>query len=93
MYECDLAATCSGDFVHTILDLSASLDCGDLGAGEWSGTASPLSGRFELAGALGEIEVGLFGSMIIFFLIVGPQGFARLWQITKEKLRLWPFPY
>ncbi len=20
-------------------------------------------------------------------------GFARLWQITKEKLRQWPFPY
>ena len=39
------------------------------------------------------IEVVLFGSMIIFFLIVEPQGFARLWQITKEKLRLWPFPY
>ncbi len=39
------------------------------------------------------IEVVLFGSLIIFFLIVEPQGFARLWQITKEKLRLWPFPY
>jgi len=39
------------------------------------------------------IEVILFGSMIIFFLIVEPRGFARLWQITKEKLRLWPFPY
>lgn len=39
------------------------------------------------------IEVVLFGSLIIFFLIVEPHGFARLWQITKEKLRLWPFPY
>jgi branched-chain amino acid transport system permease protein len=26
-------------------------------------------------------------------LIVEPKGFARLWQITKEKLRLWPFPH
>ena len=34
-----------------------------------------------------------FGSLIIFFLIVEPNGFARLWQIAKEKLRLWPFPY
>ncbi len=33
------------------------------------------------------------GALIIFFLIVEPHGFARLWQITKEKLRLWPFPY
>jgi branched-chain amino acid transport system permease protein len=39
------------------------------------------------------IEVMLFGSLIIFFLIVEPNGFARLWQIAKEKLRLWPFPY
>ncbi|MEM1199684.1 MAG: branched-chain amino acid ABC transporter permease [Pseudomonadota bacterium] len=33
------------------------------------------------------------GSMIIFFLIVEPHGLARLWQITKQKLRVWPFPY
>ena len=33
------------------------------------------------------------GALIIFFLIVEPHGFARLWQITKEKLRNWPFPY
>ncbi len=39
------------------------------------------------------IEVILFGSLIVFFLIVEPNGLARLWQITKEKLRLWPFPY
>ena len=39
------------------------------------------------------IEVMFFGSLIIIFLIVEPRGLARLWQITKEKLRLWPFPY
>ncbi|MEM7221748.1 MAG: branched-chain amino acid ABC transporter permease [Pseudomonadota bacterium] len=39
------------------------------------------------------IEIMLFGTMIIFFLIVEPNGLARLWQILKEKLRLWPFPY
>jgi len=33
------------------------------------------------------------GSLIVFFLIVEPNGLARLWQIGKEKLRLWPFPY
>ncbi len=38
-------------------------------------------------------EVMIFGGLIIFFLIAEPLGFARLWQITKEKLRLWPFPY
>jgi branched-chain amino acid transport system permease protein len=38
-------------------------------------------------------EAIIFGSLIIFFLIVEPNGLARLWQITKEKLRLWPFPH
>lgn len=33
------------------------------------------------------------GALIIFFLIVEPHGLARLWQITKQKLRVWPYPY
>ncbi|WP_194715342.1 branched-chain amino acid ABC transporter permease [Noviherbaspirillum soli] len=39
------------------------------------------------------LELMVFGALIIFFLIVEPHGLARLWQITKEKLRLWPFPH
>jgi len=39
------------------------------------------------------IELMLFGGLMIFFLIVEPHGFARLWQIGKEKLRLWPYPH
>ena len=39
------------------------------------------------------IEFIVMGVLIIFFLIVEPHGLARLWQITKEKLRLWPFPH
>ena len=42
---------------------------------------------------LKQIELMVFGGLIIFFLIVEPHGLARLWQITKEKLRLWPFPH
>jgi branched-chain amino acid transport system permease protein len=38
-------------------------------------------------------EAIIFGGLIIFFLIVEPNGLARLWQILKEKLRLWPFPH
>ena len=38
-------------------------------------------------------EFIFFGGLIIFFLIVAPHGIARLWQIAKEKLRLWPFPH
>ncbi|MBI3436271.1 MAG: branched-chain amino acid ABC transporter permease [Proteobacteria bacterium] len=43
--------------------------------------------------AVSHIEFMVFGAMIVFFLIVEPNGFARLWAIAKEKLRLWPFPY
>jgi len=43
--------------------------------------------------AASNIELMVFGGLIIFFLIVEPHGLARLWQIAKEKLRLWPFPH
>ena len=39
------------------------------------------------------IEEIIFGGLIILFLIAEPNGLARLWQISKEKLRRWPFPY
>jgi branched-chain amino acid transport system permease protein len=35
----------------------------------------------------------LWGTLIVFFLIVEPHGMARLWFTAKEKLRLWPFPH
>jgi len=35
----------------------------------------------------------IFGALIVFFLIVEPNGLARLWAVGKEKLRLWPFPH
>jgi branched-chain amino acid transport system permease protein len=43
--------------------------------------------------AVSNLELIIFGGLIIFFLIVEPNGLARLWQIAKEKLRLWPFPH
>ena len=48
----------------------------------------------EISHALvSNLETIIFGALIIFFLIVEPHGLARLWQIGKEKLRLWPFPH
>lgn len=35
----------------------------------------------------------IVGALIIIFLILEPHGLARLWQIAKQKLRVWPFPY
>ncbi len=42
---------------------------------------------------ISHLELMIFGALIVFFLIVEPHGLARLWQIAKEKLRRWPFPY
>lgn len=39
------------------------------------------------------ISFMLTGALIVFFLIVEPHGLARLWQIVKQKLRVWPYPY
>ena len=39
------------------------------------------------------LEFIIFGSLICYLLVKEPHGFARLWAIAKEKLRLWPFPY
>jgi branched-chain amino acid transport system permease protein len=55
--------------------------------------APPLIGLSMPIDLQKHIEVMTFGGLIIFFLIVEPHGIARLWQIAKEKLRLWPFPY
>jgi branched-chain amino acid transport system permease protein len=39
------------------------------------------------------LELMIFGSLICILLIKEPHGFARLWSLGKEKLRLWPYPY
>lgn len=47
-----------------------------------------------IAGSTAEhLNFIVVGGLIIFFLIVEPHGLARLWQILKQKLRVWPFPY
>ena len=45
------------------------------------------------ATVISAVEQIIFGIMIIAFLIFEPLGLARLWQLMKERLRLWPFPY
>ena len=42
---------------------------------------------------LEHINFIVLGTLIILFLIAEPAGLARLWQIGKQKLRVWPFPY
>ena len=56
--------------------------------------AVPRWAGLDISGATTEhISALAIGALIIFFLIVEPHGLARLWQIGKEKLRNWPFPY
>jgi len=39
------------------------------------------------------VNLIIIGSLIIAILVIEPHGLSRLWLITREKLRLWPFPY
>src|SRR3974390_717052 len=45
------------------------------------------------AATVEHVQLMVVGALIIFFLAVEPNGLARLWQIGKQKLRVWPFPY
>lgn len=47
-----------------------------------------------ITGATAEkVVLMIIGALTIYLLIVEPHGLARLWQIAKQKLRTWPFPY
>jgi branched-chain amino acid transport system permease protein len=39
------------------------------------------------------IQLGVFGLVIVLFLVLEPRGIARLWQRIKDYVRLWPFRY
>ncbi|MGI9045199.1 MAG: branched-chain amino acid ABC transporter permease [Burkholderiales bacterium] len=56
-------------------------------------SAHLIAGGNVSSSLLSNLELIIFGGLIVFFLAVEPLGLARLWQIGKEKLRLWPFPH
>jgi branched-chain amino acid transport system permease protein len=39
------------------------------------------------------LELMIFGALIIFFLIVEPEGLNRLWRNIRSYFRIWPFAY
>jgi branched-chain amino acid transport system permease protein len=60
----------------------------------------PVLLKNTLVGGLGwptdlaaHLEFMIVGALITIFLIMEPHGLAQLWRVTKEKLRLWPFPH
>ena len=40
-----------------------------------------------------QVSFMMVGALIILVLILEPHGMARLWQIAKQRMRTWPFPY
>jgi branched-chain amino acid transport system permease protein len=61
----------------------------------WALTAS--GGLFlseaDLANLIPNLRLVIFGALIIFFLIVEPDGLARLWRNVRNYFRVWPFSY
>ena len=54
-------------------------------------------GFFEISGTLKDfffaVQAGLFGGVIIFFLLVEPLGLAEIWRRIRDYFMLWPFRY
>lgn len=50
-----------------------------------------MFGNAVSASLTSALEQLIFGVVMIVFLIFEPLGLARLWQLAKERLRLWPF--
>ena len=57
----------------------------------------PLGGLFfdegELSSVIASTRLILFGCLIIFFLVVEPEGLNRLWRNIRNYFRVWPFSY
>ncbi|HEX2653620.1 MAG TPA: branched-chain amino acid ABC transporter permease, partial [Xanthobacteraceae bacterium] len=53
----------------------------------------PMFGISILPATAEHLTFMIVGALIITFLIAEPHGLARLWQIGKQKLLVWPFPY
>jgi branched-chain amino acid transport system permease protein len=56
-------------------------------------TVSETTGVEISTAVASHAELMVFGSLIVWFLIVEPHGLAKLWSVAKQKLRLWPFPH
>lgn len=60
----DLAGSCAAAFEQpSLLELSAALDCGELGSGSLAGDMNPVSGGFAIHGSLGEATAELIGTL------------------------------
>ena len=51
------------------------------------------AGIYVSTGITSGVEVLIFGTLVILFLVVEPLGLAKLWENFKDYFRLWPFSY
>jgi branched-chain amino acid transport system permease protein len=58
--------------------------------GVWGWFAPPTSAMLDV---LANLRLVVFGGLVIFFLILEPDGLYRLWGHVKNYLRVWPFAY
>jgi branched-chain amino acid transport system permease protein len=56
-------------------------------------SGSLIFSQADLANIIPSLRLVIFGSLIIFFLVVEPEGLARLWQNIRNYFRVWPFSY
>jgi branched-chain amino acid transport system permease protein len=47
----------------------------------------------ELASVVSGTRLVVFGGLIIFFLVIEPEGLNRLWRNVRSYFRVWPFSY
>jgi len=52
-----------------------------------------LFSQQDLQNAIPNMRLILFGGLIIFFLVVEPEGLNRLWRNIRNYFRVWPFSY
>jgi len=56
-------------------------------------TVPAMLGVSLRAATIEHLTFMVVGALIIGFLVAEPMGLARLWQIGRQKLRVWPVPY
>ena len=56
-------------------------------------TTQALPFLLSMGGSVFEIQVGLFGVLMLLFLILEPRGLAGIWARVRFYFELWPFKY
>jgi len=74
-----------GAIFVTLLPIAIRLFMQDVGA--------LFLSQAELANIISGLRLAVFGALIIFFLIVEPEGLNRLWRNIRSYFRVWPFSY